>query len=130
MIKKKFSELNIGDEFYHPLASKNTVLFKNTLTTYHTKKKGDSNNIYQGNLKPDTCVYVLSFKDKYGKNIFIGDRVLIGCIYNDGELEIEDIVIDDIDIDTLNYIILKDKYNIYHCQSSKNIVKIESNWGI
>lgn len=129
MIKIKFSELKINDEFF-ALSDKEGYLPMN---------KVSKNSFYcLGNeTKTEDCDVLISpkFKDRYGKDLSVGDRILY-TKSDDTEEDVYTGLIDDVirDIKISKY---DDHYTITFNEGSiddyiynKDIVKIESNWGI
>lgn len=126
MIKVKFSELKINDEFF-ALSDKEGCLPMN---------KVSNNSFYcMGNeTKTEDCEVLMSpkFKDRYGKDLSIGDRVLILEIVGNWDHKLNEIQIKDVSLDlTFEYIyLITDMNSKIHQLVSNDIVKIEKDWNI
>lgn len=131
MIKVKFSELKVGDEFH--FLNGVSIFTKQNEKEYSHKYKDEI--CYYSTPNNNMEVYISKFKDRYGKDLSVGDRVLI-ALKGDEEGCLIDRTIDNIILSKGLYQSLTDRYDIviegkvYQWIHYSNIVKIEFNWGI
>ncbi len=129
MIRIKYTQLKVGDKFY--LSEDSDVLCELVYGNGYI-----SANHYYGNPDINMDVYIKA-KDRFGKDLNIGDRVIILEVVGNWEHKLNEILIND--IKSTEYVdcpiygtvyLLTDKNNKQHQLKSTDIIKIESNWGI